>query len=148
MLRLPVIGDMPIRSGVKRIAKACQAWLERGGAGVWGYTHGWRRVPREDWGPASVLASIENVNDLHVAAKQGYACARVVEDFPNGSRAWLETIRGVTYRFIPCPEQTSGVTCSECRLCFRDEALKSRNAVIAFKVHSQVSKRALNVLKE
>lgn len=143
-LRLPVSGDLSTPSAIKPVAAAVDDWLDRGGAGVWGYTHGWRRVRREAWGTVSVLASVETIADAKKAIKRGYAPAIVVADFPNGPRAWFED----ELRIIPCPEQTLGVTCDECQLCFNDTALLDRNAVVAFKAHGQTKKRALKVLQE
>lgn len=147
-LRLPVSGDLATLSAVKPVARAVDKWIGRGGAGVWGYTHGWRRVSREAWGKVSVLASVESASEVAQAMDRGYAVARVVPDFPLGPRAWFEEICGITYRHIPCPEQTLEVPCSECQLCFDDQKLRERNAVVAFKVHSQIKKRALTVLQE
>ena len=147
-MRLPVSGDLATESAVRPVARAVSRWLDRGGAGVWGYTHGWRRVRRSSWGRVSVLASVESAREVAEASARGYAVARVVEDFPLGPRAWFEEIEGVVYRHIPCPEQTLNVKCSECELCFDDARLKERNAVVAFRVHSQIKKRALAVLQE
>ena len=143
-LRLPVIGDVSTPSAVDPVRKAIARWLAKGGAGVWGYTHGWRRVPRASWGSASMLASVETIAEVSQAREQGYAAARVVASFPNGPRAWME--EGV--RHIPCPEQTLGVRCEDCQLCFNDKALLERDSIIAFRVHSQIKKRALTVLQE
>jgi hypothetical protein len=144
MLRLPVAGDLAVPSAVEPVAAAVRRWKKRGGLGAWGYTHAWRRVTRASWGEVSVLASVETLEEAKQARRRGFAPARVVADFPNGSKAWVE--EGV--KFIPCPEQTREVTCDQCRLCFDDKKLKARGAAIAFKAHSLVKKRTLNVLQE
>lgn len=144
MLRLPVAGDLAVKSAVEPVVSAVRRWVGRGGKGAWGYTHAWRRVDRSTWGEVSVLASVETLREAKQAEKRGFVPARVVAEFPNGSKAWVE---GGT-RFIPCPEQTVGVTCDECKLCFDDKKLRDRGAAIAFKAHSQVKKRTLNVLQE
>ncbi len=144
MMRLPVAGDLATASAVKPVAAAVKRWKDRGGRGAWGYTHAWRTVPRGAWAGISMLASVESLADTRRAMTSGYAPARVVAEFPNGAKAWVE--KDVT--FIPCPEQTRGVTCDKCRLCFDDEKLRARRAAIAFRAHSLVKKRTLNVLQE
>ncbi len=143
-LRLPVSGDLSTTSAVAPVARAVSRWMDRGGLGAWGYTHGWRRVKREAWGKVSVLASCETQKEVEQARERGYAVARVVEDFPNGDRAWVDE-HG--FRNIPCPEQTLGVRCEECQLCFDDRKLYERKVAILFKAHSQIKGRALVVLQ-
>lgn len=144
MLRLPVSGDLSTPSALAPVAPAISRWLDRGGSVVWGYTHGWRRTKRSMWGRASVLASVEHIDDVKRARKRGFAAAMVVDAFKNGRKAWVEG----DVRVIPCPEQTSGVTCDKCRLCFDDKKLRSRNAIVAFEAHGLTKKRALKVLQE
>ncbi len=50
-------------------------------------------------------------------------------------------------RWIPCPEQTRGKTCAECRLCWDTESLRACGAGIAFAVHGASKKRVLNVIQ-
>lgn len=142
MMRLPVSGDLSVPSAVRPVASAVNRWIKRGGKGAWGYTHGWRRVSLGDWGPVSVLASVESSEDARKAKLRGYAVARVVKDFPNGDKAFV--LDG--HRYIPCPEQTRGITCDRCKLCFNEYSLRRRDVGIAFKAHSLVKKRALRVL--
>ena len=40
------------------------------------------------------------------------------------------------------------LVCEDCQLCFNDKALLERDSIIAFRVHSQIKKRALTVLQE
>lgn len=144
MLRLPVAGDFSVKSAVAPVVSAFERWKKRGGQGAWGYTHAWRRVERKAWKGVSMLASVETVAEAKAARRRGFAPARVVSEFPNGDRAWVEG--GI--KFIPCPEQTRGVTCDKCRLCFDDKKLSERKSAIAFRAHSLVKKRTLNVLQE
>lgn len=144
MLRLPVAGDFAVKSAVVPVVASVERWQERGGKGAWGYTHAWRRVDRETWKGVSMLASVETLGEAKQARERGFAPARVVDDFPNGAKAWEE--EGI--KFIPCPEQTLEVTCDKCKLCFDDRKLIERGAAIAFKAHSQVKKRTLKVLQE
>lgn len=144
MLRLPVAGDFAVKSAVEPVVAAVERWKDRGGKGAWGYTHAWRKVERSTWRGVSMLASVETLQEAKQAMTRGFAPARVVSEFPNGDRAWEEG----GMKFIPCPEQTKGVTCDRCQLCFDDKKLAERGAAIAFKAHSQVKKRTLNVLQE
>jgi hypothetical protein len=77
-----------------------------------------------------VLASIERPEQIAEATSQGYAPALVVPEFPNGKRAFM--VEGT--RFIPCPAETTGTNCVNCRLCL-DVDLFRMNAGIAFKAH-------------
>jgi hypothetical protein len=126
-LRLHVAGDCRTRRAAETVSDACRSW--RGP--VWTYTHAWRTVPRAAWGGVSVLASIEDARDGRAALRAGYAPALVVAEHPRNGRAWKHY--GVTW--IPCPEQTRGVKCSACRLCFDAEALRARKSGIAFAAH-------------
>ena len=103
---------------------------------VFTYTHSWRDIPRETWGvKISVLASCETVPQALEAMGRGYAAALVVGEHPQDGRVWYPHGSGGGIRVIPCPEQTRGVTCRECRLCMRDGLLKGIRAVIAFAAH-------------
>lgn len=142
-LRLHVSGDCSTVIGARYVGKAVQRWMARGGRVAWTYTHSWRRVPRVAWGPVSVLASVDDVRDAPEAMERGYAPARVVESFPNGDRAWVEH----DIRWVPCPEQTRGVQCVDCKLCHDGDKLRSMGTGIAFAAHGARRKRALTVLR-
>jgi hypothetical protein len=126
-LRLHASGDCRTETTARTVSNACAEWP----GPVWTYTHAWRDVPRKAWGSVSVLASIESVEDGRAALRAGYAPAVVVHEHPHNGRAWRSN--GVTW--IPCPEQTRGVTCAKCRLCFDADALKERRHGIAFAAH-------------
>lgn len=78
-----------------------------------------------------MLASVESIADATAARASGYAPARIVDSHPADGRAFAEG--GTTW--IPCPEQTRGVPCVKCGLCFDAEALNARNAGITFAAH-------------
>lgn len=138
-LRLHTVGDCATNLAARIVAGAAARWVERGGGPVWTYTHGWRRVERGSWGSVSVLASCETYRDCIRARARGYAPALVVERFEgrrafrvegDGMQEWHKPVKA-----IPCPEQTSGVACTDCRLCFDDGKLRDRGAAVAFSVH-------------
>lgn len=137
-LRLHVSGDATTPFRAKTISDACRQWPGR----VWSYTHAWRDVPRASWGAVSVLASVECLDDAKAALRAGYAPAIVVSKH-DSSKA--KVVDGV--RLIPCPSQTNGVACVDCRLCFDDCKLRSLNAAIAFEAHGVGKKRALTVIR-
>lgn len=146
-LRLHVAGDTPDPEGARVIAAACEGYASRGRqegvtADVWGYTHCWREVARDDWGGVSMLASCESVADVRAAWARGYAAALVVESFPSKGafKAGGATV-------IPCPAQTSGRTCTECRLCFADNRLHTRRLVIGLATHGGGKAKANAALK-
>lgn len=139
-LRLHVSGDAITEFRARMLADAARSWKGR----VWSYTHAWRDVSRESWGGVSILASCERLEDAKKAMKAGYAAALVTGPHPANGRAYERD--GV--KIIPCPAQTrKDVKCTTCRLCFDDQALLARNAVIAFETHGAGKKRALTVLQ-
>jgi len=145
-LRLHVAGDVSCERGARALASAASRWHDRGGGSVWTYTHRWREIPREAWGPISVLASVEHRSELWPAMRRGYAPAFVVPEFPNGAISFdLEGLR-----MVPCPAEAGVRTCAECRLCL-DHDLKERGTGIAFAYHGgngvEEGKKRLRVLQ-
>jgi hypothetical protein len=147
-LRIHGFGDARTKRAAKRLGKAATNWRSRKGGSVWTYTHAWKNVSRELWGKdISILASVDNKDEIELAKKQGYATCTVVPEFKNGAKIWEEN--GIKY--LPCPAQVNKeVTCVKCRLCFRDEFLSKNNFTITFAAHgsgtSKIKKR-LNVVK-
>jgi hypothetical protein len=137
-LRLHTFGDCRTVSAAVHMADACDEWQ----GPVWTYTHAWRDIPRAAWGRVSVLASCETLSDAKDALATGYAAAIVVSEHPASGRAY--EVGGV--RVVPCPEQTRGRTCVECRMCWDDEGLRDRATVVAFAAHGSGRRRALNVI--
>lgn len=143
-LRLHVGGDVASVRQAEKLGCAAQKWRGRGGGRVWTFTHAWRTVPRSAWGPeVSVLASVETARDIERASKVGYASAIVVQHFPSTKAFRLE---GASARIVPCPAETSGRTCVECRLCLDADRLLATNTAIAFAVHGPRSRTASEVL--
>lgn len=145
-LRLHVVGDSTTRTGTKVLAKASEKYMAKHDEKVWTYTHAWRQVPRSDWGAVSVLASCESPVDVAAAHERGYAAALVVPEF-NGDKAFDI---GGGFKAIPCPNQTRGRTCAECKLCLDGERLRENKLVIAFAAHGPMKKAvryALEVLR-
>jgi hypothetical protein len=131
-LRLHVGGDCGTATGARLLAREAETWRLRGGGSVWTFTHHWRRVKRAAWGRVSVLASVEHGSDFAAARAQGYAPAIVLPAF-SSERAFTVPGGGTT-KVIPCPAETRGTTCVECRLCL-DRDLLAMNAAIGFSVH-------------
>lgn len=146
-LRIHVAGDSRTILGTRVLNKAVGRWKMRGGGSVWSYTHAWKHVPREEWSHVSVLASISSTDEVAAARAQGYAPAIVVPEHPSDKAFQLD---GCDTKFIPCPAQTRGVGCTDCRLCFNGDRLHDGNFGIAFAVHGVMKdkmKRHLNVVK-
>lgn len=139
-LRLHVGGDVSCVDGAEALAGAAARWRSRGGGLLWSYTHRWLSVPRSSWGPISVLASVEDGHDAEHAWQMGYAVAVVVRRFPSGPEAF--SLPGTDLQVIPCPAESIGKTCAECRLCLDDEGLRRRNRAIGFAVHGRDAERA------
>lgn len=146
-LRLFQAGDARTESSARALATGAREWLRRGGSAAWGYTHAWRDVPRDAWRGVSMLASCETEAGARDARARGYVPARVFATLPPDGRAF--DVDGT--RWIPCPEQTRGRPCVDCRLCFDDRALAARGAGIAFAAHgnrSSALKRRLPMAPE
>jgi hypothetical protein len=131
-LRLHVAGDTRVVKGARSINAAISRWKKRGGGDVWSYTHAHRHVPRSEWSNVSVLASVDSTAEVEQARKQGYAPAIVVSEHLSEKSYKLP---GSDTTFIPCPNQTRGVGCSDCRLCMKADWLYKTNRGIAFSVH-------------
>lgn len=135
-LRLHVAGDAPTNTGAKALASAANDWTKRGGGSVWTYTHNWRAIDRKSWGSINVFASVETLKEAKQANKLGYHPAITVNHHEN-DRAW--NVKNSKLKVIPCPAQTRGRTCVECRLCLDRTP---DNAVIAFAVHGSSASKA------
>jgi len=147
-LRLHVSGDSRTIAGTKVLNKAVGRWLKRGtDCAAFTYTHSWAHVPRETWSNVSVLASIESTDQVEAVRKQGYAPAIIV---PEHASDKAYNLPGSDTKFIPCPQQTRGIGCSDCRLCFDANRLYSSNMGIAFAAHGVKKselKRHLSVIR-
>jgi hypothetical protein len=140
-LRLHVGGEVSCRAGARALGDMARRWLARGGGRVWTFTHRWREIPRDVWGPISVLASVESSTDVLEAHARGYAAAIVVDYFP--TRKAFVVHPGV--RAIPCPAEAGEegrVTCSSCRLCLDADKLRERGITIAFAAHGSEAEAA------
>lgn len=104
-----------------------------------------------------MLASCETALDVWDARQLGYATALVVDEFPTHRRyepgydtgAFTEPGEPLGQDVLPCPSQTRGRSCSECRLCFDDKVLRQRGYSIGFAVHGNALtvKKALSSLE-
>ena len=132
-LRLHVAGDVSSARGARLLAGAASRWRERGGGSIWTYTHRHQGVPRRAWGPdISVLASVESPDQVEDAHRRGYrGVAIVVPKFADDKAYKLP---GTQVVVTPCVQETRGVPCVDCRLCFDADRL---NTVIGFAVHGQ-----------
>lgn len=140
-LRLHVSGDAGSTAGARRLAAAAARWQRRGGGSVWTFTHLWRKIPREAWGPIAVMASVETKRDAGIALSRGYAPALTVEKHEDDV-----AIPITGGRLVPCPSQTRDRTCAECRLCL-DPNLAKRGVGITLSLHGQEVDRAARRLR-
>jgi hypothetical protein len=141
-LRLHVLGDAGSEDAARVLARTATAWQLHGGGACWTYTHRYTEFPRTIWGSISVLASVETNEQEDVAVKHGYVPARTCEAFPDGGN--LFRFRGSSIVYVPCPHEVAGQfgrTCVECRLCWDDENLRSKNYGIAFAIHGPLGTR-------
>ncbi len=138
-LRLHVVGDSKFAYTTRIISKAVAEWWP---GNVWSYTHAWRKVARRHWRTISVLASCESWTDAVLAMSRGYAAAVVVAQHPANGKAFqiMDT------KVIPCPNQTRGITCRDCQLCWKDQWLLETRTVISFEAHGSQKNRVKQAL--
>jgi hypothetical protein len=136
-LRLHVVGDSTTVNGTRKIAAAAERYMARGGRKAFTYTHAWRSVPRSAWGDVSVLASCETPADVRAASALGYAAVLVVDKHLEERRHHRGGID-----LLPCPQETRGVTCAECRLCMDAGRLRDEGLTIAFAVHGSPASKS------
>jgi hypothetical protein len=80
-LRLCVAGDYTTDAEAQVVAGAAERWEDRGGGGVFAFTHGWRNIDRRSFGPIRSLASVERPSDIVEAHARGYDAAIVLPAF-------------------------------------------------------------------
>lgn len=137
-LRLHVGGDFASVKGAVALGLASESWRHRGGGQVWAYTHRWREIWAEDFGPdLHVLASVETPEEAEQAIHDGYTPAITVVSF---YRARAYNIPGHNHlKIIPCPAQTRHRKCNECRLCFKP---LPKGVMIGFQLHGMGASKA------
>jgi hypothetical protein len=142
-MRLHVSGDTADDVGAAYLSWAIDRFRGRGGGDAWGYTHNWRYINPDNLWSMSMLASVETLEDAEDAIDVGYTPAITVLKF-HQRKAY--SVPGSSLKIVPCPAQTYGRKCNECRLCFRD---LPKGTMIGFELHgsgaSAASKR-LSVL--
>ncbi len=111
---------------------------------MWCYTHAWKNVARKHWGQTSILASIESTKQAKKAMKKGYAPAIVV---PTHISDKGYKLAGSDVTWIPCPQQTLGIACTDCGLCMNADGLLKSKRGIAFAIHGTGTKKALRKLE-
>jgi|SRR5690625_4915789 len=121
-------GDMIDTNYIDSVLKAHS---ERPDLKGWTYTHAWERLDSKKMNAEKSLcvnASCDSKEEVINAVNSGWPATTVVdEDFESG----VININGKNARLVVCPNQTHGISCSECMLCFR----KNRSSVVAFRVH-------------
>ena len=143
-LRVHVVGDCKDDESAQIVSAAMARHESKAGKASWTYTHSWREVSRDSWQIQAVQASCETPQDVRDANARGYAAAIVVDQH-DSDKAYVRD--GVT--IVPCPEQTRGLTCVECRLCM-GPAVQRRaergNVAIGFAAHGVGRKAAIKAI--
>lgn len=135
--RLHVAGDTATPAAARALGQAVDGLLVRGAGSWWTYTHRWREISPADFGPISALASCETPLQLEEAIDLGWFPAITVVDY-RGKKAYdVPELPGV--KIVPCPAQTHGTKCIECRLCFKP---LPKGRVIGFKLHGVGASKA------
>jgi hypothetical protein len=137
-VRLHVSGDVNLPGGpdgnnaldLDYLRAIVETARERPTVRVFGYTHSWRLIDRTEWDfPRNLVinASCDTAEDIRDALELGWSIATIVSSETNWKR------NGNT---VICPNQTVGLTCSECNLCTRE-----RNLIVAFRAHGNGSRK-------
>lgn len=134
-LRVHVVGDCATNESASIVS---QAMIEYKG-NAWTYTHAWRDVDHSSWNGAAVLASCESTEDVKAASAKGYATALIVDKHDSDNAYIRDGIK-----IIPCPEQTKGVQCNSCKLCFKPQNLKGTIGFAAHGIQVKKVKAALD----
>jgi len=134
-LRVHVVGGCKTEKEAKLVGDAASRFMgRRRKTDAWTYAHAWKTIKRAAWGAMSVLASCHTKAEVKQAMKRGYAASIVTAKMPE--KAFTED--GITY--VPCLEQSKGITCVECRLCLDDKNLLAKKIVIVFELHTAAKK--------
>jgi len=134
-LRVHVVGDCKTEEEAKLVGDAASRFMARKRpTDAWTYAHAWKSIKRAAWGAMSVLASCHTKDEVKQAMAKGYAASITTAKMPE--KAFTED--GITY--VPCVEQTKGITCVECRLCLDDKKLLEKKIVIVFELHTAAKK--------
>ena len=138
-LRIHTVGDCSTPAAAKTIAKAAQRFMAKHNESAYTYTHAWRSVPRKAWGPVSVLASCETVEEVRQAQKMGYVATLVLPKF---AKRTAHIVGGP--RVLPCLKQTGASrSCLDCGICMKEGTLRKTGLTIGFKVHGPSVKAAM-----
>lgn len=132
MVRLHVSGDVMLNGELDEayLDALIQGANENPEMTFYGYTHAWQVIDRERFiFPANFVlnASCDTMEDVAVAQSLGWQTTTVIPHDAEEKRYG---------KVVVCPNQTSGMTCDECRLCFRERPL-----TVAFKAHGYAKKK-------
>ena len=130
IVRLHVSGDVMLNDELDEpyLLDLILAANERPDITFYGYTHAWRVIDRDRFPfPANLVinASCESFEDAEEAKGLGWDVTVVVPSTTAWRRQELTVI---------CPEQSSGISCYDCRLCMKP----GRRLDVAFKAHGSV----------
>jgi hypothetical protein len=134
-LRVHAVGDCKTPEDAEIVSTAMAEHEAKHGNTAWTYTHSWQDVPRTAWHINAVLASCHSGAEVRDAQLRGYAAAIVIpHKHPLGKRYVYDGVD-----VVPCPYQTRGIQCVDCRLCLHPQAIG--NAAIGFEPDKGTDKR-------
>lgn len=141
-LRLHVYGEFADEEHAERVDEAAGRFKARAAligkkVKAWTYTHRWREINAYTFTHISALASVESFADAEKAFDEGYAPALSMAEFQSET---LHQPRGASFKIMPCPAQTKGRKCVDCRLCFDSTALKEKRIAIGFRPNKSTQK--------
>ncbi len=145
LLRLHVVGDATTDQAASIIAEAAERYTARHGRPVWTYTHAWRDVDRDSFGPINVSASCESADDISAAKARGYSTV-VIYDIGDRDK-WhsatadrpfvMQDSHGQEHKIVPCPEQFGrAINCASCKgLCTDTANMRKHDLTVGFVTH-------------
>jgi hypothetical protein len=108
---------------------------ERPDVTFYSYTHGYKsldNLPEQTPKNLTINASCDNLEQVKDAKNKGWATVIVVSENEKRKRYNEDGID-----IVVCPNQTSSLTCSQCKLCFKQD----RKFTVAFQAHGASKKK-------
>lgn len=147
-LRLHVYGEFANLSHADLVDHAVGRYKARGAIigktlKAWTYTHRWREIDADTFQNISALASVETYDDALKAFNQGYAPAISLTEFMSEKtyNVRMHANGETSFRILPCPAQTKGRKCVDCRMCFDSKSLIEKRIAIGFRPNKSTQKR-------
>jgi len=126
--------DKPYLDAIMTVAE------QRKDVTFYSYTHGYKVLGTlETPDNLTINASCDDIEQVKDAKAMGYPTVMVISENETRKRYSKDGVD-----IVVCPNQTSGLTCSQCKLCFK----KDRKFTVAFKAHAASRKKISKRIEE